>query len=377
MKGYTVILFLGTILLAGFGGYMAALTLVEHSYATSGVTSGVAVDSHTFNDHKRTNFPARALKPKDLNFCDTRGGVLRLKYSWKCDGDPTCETCYSDPVWAKMMAVKVTPPEIPNRKSVVVSAVNWGQMYLVINWLCSCRANEVEDPRVYTVMVPTDEKSATYLRDTLGFQVVDSYLQFGIDSAYNGGANIRGHSSINNAVLMVGLAVMNKYRQTNVLIHDVDQAWINGGPLGYLERIAGSGMVDMLGMESPYDTSKGGFNTGFLYFVNNEYSRRFMETLVNLSKIKDGSDQAMINSLIRHRRFTHSFMVAPLPTELFVREGGSRGPRVDPGVSLVYHAVSIKKNEKLALNGQWYFNRTKCPSLYDENIRVVTEVNYI
>lgn len=374
MKGQIVIVFLLTTVLAGLGGYMAAVNLVD--YQSPPNISIRSPSIHQFNHYRRANFPKRPLKPKDLNFCDRDGGVLRLKYSWDCKEDPTCQLCYNDPLWNKMVTTKVKVPEFTNRTSVVVSAVNWGQIYLVLNWLCSCEASGVEDPRAYTVMVPTDEKSATYLRDTLGFKVVDSYVSFGIDSTYNGGANVRGHSSINNAVLMVGLAVMKKYVHTNVLIHDVDQTWINGGPLGYLERVASTGMVDILGMESPYDTAKGGFNTGFLYFANNPYSRIFMETLVNIAKIKDGSDQAMINSLIRHRRFTHNFMVAPLPTELFVREGGSRGPRVDPKLSLVYHAVSIKKKEKLTLNGQWFFNSTRCPNHFDEDINVVTQTKY-
>ncbi len=370
----TIIFFLLTIILSALGGYFTALTLLPAS-----TTMGVILEApqHSFNDHRRTNFPKRALKPKDLNFCDVQGGVLRLKYGWKCPGDPTCQTCYDDKLWSRMISVDINLPKISNKKSLVVSAVNWGQMYLVINWLCSCFANKVDDPRAYTVMVPTDEQSAVYLRDILGFQIVDSFISFGIDSRYHGGANVRGHSQINNAVLIVGLALMKKYNNTNILIHDVDQVWVNGGPLSYLESIASTKMVDLLGMESPYDTSKGGFNTGFLYFINNEYSRTFVETLVNLAKIKDNSDQAMINSLIRHRRFIHSYFVAPLPTELFTREGGSRGPRVDPGVSLVYHAVSIKKKEKLTLNGQWYYNQERCPKYYNDSIKVVTQTKYI
>jgi hypothetical protein len=395
MRQEIILTFFVTFIFAGFGGYVLSVVMfqrmdvAEHTSLDSrnwNIASTSTTTQHHFNKFRRTNFPKRPLKPKDVNFCDTTGGVLRLRYSWTCPGDPTCLSCYDDPQWHQLVknkpdidALNIGEGGKPVPRSLVISGVNWGQMYLVSNWLCSCKAAGVPDPRNYTVMVPTDRTSYDYLRGTLGFKLVidPKWVEdVHIDSTYNGGANVRGHSAINNAILVIALALMEKF-PSNVLVHDVDQAWINGGPIEYLENVASTGMVDMLGMESPYDTAKGGFNTGFLYFVNNEYSRIFMETLVNLGRIKDTSDQALINSLIRFRRFTHSYMVAPLPTELFVREGGSRGPRVNPAHSLVYHAVSIKKKEKLTLNGQWFFNSTRCPNYYDEKLKVVTQTKYI
>lgn len=378
MKQEIILTFFVTFIFTGFSGYMLSTIMFQQDVTEPQKWKPLSppTTTHHFNKFRRTNFPKRPLKPKDVNFCDTEGGVLRLRYSWTCPGDPSCLTCYDDPQWHQLVKNKpdtsaITFDIVPS--SLVISAVNWGQMYLVSNWLCSCEAAGVPDPRNYTVMVPTDRTSYDYLSETLGFKLVidPKWIDdMHIDSTYNGGANVRGHSAINNAVLVIASTLMETL-PSNVLVHDVDQAWINGGPIEYLENVASTGMVDMLGMESPYDTAKGGFNTGFLYFVNNQYSRIFMKTLVNLGRIKDTSDQALINSLIRFRRFTHSYMVAPLPTELFVREGGSRGPRVNPVHSLVYHAVSIKKKEKMTLNGQWFFNSTHCPKYYDEKLKVI------
>lgn len=368
------IFFLSVVLLVGLSGYYLGQQMVQKSVKLDApVSVAVPVTSHDFNQFRRANFPRRPLKPKDLKFC-AKTGIAQLKYGWTCAGDPTCESCYRDKNWRPMVdganSIDFSKFNFTGSRTVVVAAVNYGQIYLVANWLCSCEANNVPDPREYTLMVPTDRQAHEYLVSTLGFKSVDPgwLASVHIDSRYRGTANTHGHSSINNAVLIVGAKVMNRWRGSNVLIHDVDQVWINGGPLEYLERVSSTGMVDMFGMESPYDTAKGGFNSGFLYFVNNEYSRIFMETLVNIAQIKDNSDQAMINSVIRHRRFIHNYIVAPLPTELFVREGGSRGPKVRPGLSLVYHAVSTKKKEKFERNGQWFFNSTVCPKYYNRDI---------
>lgn len=300
--------------------------------------------------------------------CDTRSMPI-LKGSWECDSDITCRNCSRafikrfnklSNAYNKSSLRKIRINEIKMRFSsedtVVVSSINYGQLYLFMNWYCSLLSIGV-DPRDFTVMVPIDEPTKLYL-DKLGFYTTPIdwvyTMQTKISSKYSThSANVGAHADVNNILLLQSAEILLQTNK-NVLVSDVDIVWLNPNVIADLKHRIGS--LDLLGMISPYYNAKSVMNTGFMYFRNTIKSRLFIETVVNLAGIKQSSDQKLFNIVLRHPRLsTYNYDI--LPNELYYKYGGRKA--IPPSEkAMLYHGVGIEKRNRFEYYNLWFHNIT-------------------
>lgn len=310
-----------------------------------------------------TGFPPKPLTIDSAHLCDEKKNIM-LSRSWKCPNDSTCRKCRARQIkrfetLKKALDESLRKSTIPTTSDVVVvMAVNKGQVDFLLNWACSLEVNGIGSHKEFAFVVPTDMASYERLKG-LDFNLVDptwiKRLDRRIGTSYHPlKANVGGHSDINNVLFLATNYVLHNSNQ-DVLLHDVDQVWLNGGPIEYLKRA--SNRRDILGMESPYDAAQGGINTGFVYFSNSAKSRLFLQSVVNVAGLKDHSDQVLFNTMLRHRRFL-TLQVQHLPPDVISKYSGSRHTKVTDK-SLVFHAVSIKKREHFEKYGLWYLNDTE------------------
>mmetsp|Transcript_42323 Transcript_42323/g.67822 ORF Transcript_42323/g.67822 Transcript_42323/m.67822 type:complete len:379 (-) Transcript_42323:873-2009(-) len=259
------------------------------------------------------DFPKEPLTIQTATLCDTKKNIIYSDSS-PCSGDNTCEKCAQGSIkrFRQIEAVIRAPKRLkrrlgemkeqfgpPSPESIVlVMAVNYGQLLLLLNFLCSLERLGL-DPSKFLMIVPVDFKTANILSQ-LGIKHLDPEWtkECKIDTKYTGSAVFvpRGHVDINNVVLLIAndLFINLGY---NIILHDVDIAWLRD-PREYLLK-AGQ-RRDMLGMSAPYYNAKGGYNTGFVFVRNSTKSRIFMQSFENLAPLKQISDQALFNSIFRH-----------------------------------------------------------------------------
>jgi len=321
-------------------------------------------------------FPEKPLSLEELMICNEEINIV-MKGHWKCASDTSCKSCFSDVIkrYEDLLAAFDAPevkamrmasykeffgPE--KNKDIVISAVNSGQIYLFLNWVCSCEKINL-DPRPFTVVVPTDKEAADVLRN-LNFHIVEpdwlDSLAKPISSKYTGLANTGGHADINNIVLFVATEVLSELGH-NVLLHDVDIAW-TGNVMEFLRK-AGS-RRDILAMFAPYYVAKGGANTGFLYARASRKNTIFFQTLKIAAAVKKTSDQELVNILLRHRAF-QQISYRYLPQHLFYKYSGRRA-KAPTKEMLMYHAVGSHKRTSFLRHDMWTF--TEQCSVYDKDI---------
>jgi hypothetical protein len=174
----------------------------------------------------------------------------------------------------------------------------------------------------------------------------------GVSSKYHQEIANRGSHWAINTVLF--LAVDNLVQMgKRVLMQDVDVVWLRD-PFPKLDRYS-TGM-DMTCMYSQYLTqAKGICNTGFVYTQPSFKSKLFWKSMTNAMLVKRTSDQALFNTVLRHRLF-FQYMYRPLPLSLFNKRGSSK-QHYDPDTTLVYHAVSVKKVNQMVLKNLWYYKK--------------------
>lgn len=296
---------------------------------TAFTNTDVVVSGDPLDDEQTLfGFPEEPLTIDTAEICDERLQIS-FKDMWRCPGDTSCKSCSKHSISrfnklnnALVVDVERIKTKFKYRTAVVVLAVNEGQVYLLRNWVCSCKKVGL-DPSRFSLVVPTDSKAQQQV-EAMGLLCVDSAwvgeLDKPIKNTYDGRANVGGHADINNAVLMVSNRILQNTHM-DVLIQDVDIAWCQRTVLEFLK--SASGRRDILGMNSPNYLTKGGINTGFIYVRNSKKSRVFLQSVENIAALKAVSDQELFNIVLRHYKFTQlSYRI--LPQELFYKYNGRR-----------------------------------------------------
>ena len=326
-------------------------------------------------------FPKEPLTIESARLCDEKWTIM-LSGSWKCPADPTCAKCkrgsmkhFDDLLHAfrgpgqssaRMAAVSRHFGGGGNSSMIALMAVNYGQLYLFLNWACSCEMLGI-DPRKVAMVVPTDEQTAAVLKRLEFFYVSTSWiaaLETPISARYTGAANAGGHSAINNVVLLAASELVQAGYE--ILLHDVDIVWKKD----VRPWLASAGRRrDLLGMIAPYWNAKGVINSGFIYVRPTSMSKLLMQSLENVAPLKSNSDQELWNIVIRHLYLRQvSFRI--LPQSLFYKYSGHR-EKPPTEATLLYHAVGSSKRFHMKFHKVWYFDNT-C-HYYDEGADKVSQ----
>mmetsp|Transcript_1650 Transcript_1650/g.2369 ORF Transcript_1650/g.2369 Transcript_1650/m.2369 type:complete len:386 (+) Transcript_1650:83-1240(+) len=325
-----------------------------------------------------SGFPSEPLTIDSAFLCDENiQPVLPNNKECLCDKDPTCRACFhkriehnenlrsalaATELQRKLRLRKWFPKGKRGIKSIIVSAVNYGQLYLFLNWACSCIENKVFDPREYMWIVPTDIDTYTVLKKfgfnaepldwmTNKLHVSKKYIPFK--------ANVGAHSDINNVILAAtSLGLQLGY---HVLMMDVDVVFLRN-PFPVLEKAVAR--RDFLGMHAPRVDSLGFINTGFIFFAPTDKTLIFVKSLENLYLLKTHSDQSLFNSVLRHPSFQQlDFRI--LPRQLFFSLWRSLYKYgFNENTTLAVHAIGVRKMEKFQKYGFWHFVPEKC-EFYD------------
>ncbi|CAK9002648.1 Transaldolase [Durusdinium trenchii] len=289
------------------------------------------------------------------------------KAEYTCPKDGTCVACRSH--FTKMNAVvqafrqtklqarrkEVFDERFAVNQAVVVVSVNLGQVFLLLNWACSVRARVEMDPRAFTYVVTTDEMAHKVLTKA-GFIVEpmdwlrESNIK--IDHKYKGLANVGPHAYINTVMAAAGEALL--LEDHPVLLMDVDIIWLRN-PLEFLARATRPGR-DVIASLSPRDDSYGYVNGGAVYFVPTVKSKIFLSTFVNLSVLKHGSDQVVLNILFRHFRF-RTLNLFVVNTDVFNTNWGFKDKLKvsNPGITpYLAHIVGRYKAARLQKLNLWF-----------------------
>eukprot|EP00040_Diaphanoeca_grandis_P030596 m.181086 g.181086 ORF g.181086 m.181086 type:complete len:498 (+) comp32051_c0_seq3:164-1657(+) len=338
------------------------------------------LDGHKYAAHT-TGFPTQAMVVDDAEMCDPKKQAL-LSPAWLwCPTDPTCRKCAAH--WDRNTEVVAAFKNEDSRKAraklfqdlfanvtyntVVVQAVNFGQIHLWLNWVCSCDANGIK-ARDFTIMVPSDPAAAKVIQDagfkTIGMEWMD-VLKTKIGTVYGGKTNAisTGHSDINNALMMTGQELL--HEGFNCLLLDVDFVWMKDPRHFLMEASRGR---DILAMLAPRWDAQGTANTGFVFMRDNFRTRVLMDTIVNLMPIKTHSDQLLFNMVLRHYKF-RQISFAALPNVLFPILADNSGQWQKRGgwpSVITAHVVSSSKEKRLHITGGIFFN-SSCP-IYDEEL---------
>uniref|UniRef100_A0A7S3LLM1 Nucleotide-diphospho-sugar transferase domain-containing protein n=1 Tax=Aplanochytrium stocchinoi TaxID=215587 RepID=A0A7S3LLM1_9STRA len=265
-----------------------------------------------------TGFPEIPLTPETALLCDENINIrLGKNTETVCPNDPTCKKCARNYNETKRLLEhfhqgdnerrdrlqKWFPiPKGKESRDIIVCSVNFGQLYLFLNWACSCWKNQVFDVRLYTWIIPTDTKTYNALV-ALGFNAepldwMSNGTKIRLSSKYTGSANSGPHAQINSiAAFASNFAVQMGFY---TLLMDVDMVFLHN-PFPWLHRSAER--RDVLGMYSPRSDNYGFMNSGFLFFVPTEKTKILLESYENLCLIKSISDQQLWNVVIRHYSF--------------------------------------------------------------------------
>jgi len=325
-----------------------------------------------------TNTSIEILDLESARLCDDRAHI-RLKRrdqdDFYCPGDPTCISCHAQTLlrYEYLQEAFFHPDLVVERiawykksfshqKFVVVMGINYGQLYLFLNWACSVEALGI-DPRRFTVVLATDFKTVQHL-EQLGFFVVNptwlNALKFKIDENYNRKvSNQGGHSFINTVILFVANELLNTCGY-DILVHDVDIIW-KYDIRDYLFRA--SRHRDILAMQSELGLSpKGPVNTGFMYFRNSYGAKNFLQTVQNVGGLKSDSDQYLFNFIVHDYRMVE-LELRLLPNDRFIKYAGKHHTP-DYTKAYIFHAIGGNKLEKLE---PFWFHTNQC-SFFSQEI---------
>lgn len=325
----------------------------------------VSIDDDPLSDNQE-GFPHKSLTFKTADLCNEETNVM-LPRSWKCKEDTTCVKCRAKKIkrydevkshfLPQMKEVSLKPYN--KRLPITVMAVNTGQVYLLLNWACSLEHYKIGKPQDLVFIVPTDQGAYDKLKP-FGFNMVNPSmwmpkLSSRIGRGYNPAmANVGGHSDINNVLLLASNYLLQNTK-FDVIIHDVDQVWVQEGPLPFFAKA--SKRRDILGMAAPYGHAGGGTNSGLIYFSNTYKARIFLQSVANVAGLKKHSDQTLFNTMFRHKAF-HTLSVNHVTETILTRYSGSRHTKVNKD-TVLFHAVSINKEEHFKKYGFWFFDK-KC-----------------
>eukprot|EP00924_Labyrinthula_sp_SR-Ha-C_P012501 snap_masked-scaffold_10-processed-gene-8.39-mRNA-1 protein AED:1.00 eAED:1.00 QI:0/-1/0/0/-1/1/1/0/445 len=334
-------------------------------------------DSCTKNYEGQPKLP---LTIEKANMCDEKTNAKVGKQTeLVCKTDPTCKKCRAHSIEKTealekgFLATKVSASrrvrlrtKLPS-KNIIVSSVNEGQLYLFLNWACSCIKNNVFDPRKYMYIVPTDKKTYEivtgfgFIAEPLDWYEIAHREGLKISSTYNNKANVGSHATINNILAFACNFIIQQGK--NVLLMDVDLIFLRD-PFPWLEKA--SLRRDLLGMYSPREDMYGYVNSGFVYFKNTIKSKYFLQSLQNLCYIKETSDQQLFNSILRHPKM-QQIEQRILPRWLFFTLWKSTTKYgFDENKTFVVHAVSNNKAQRFIKMKQWHLDES-CP-FYNNDI---------
>lgn len=324
-------------------------------------------------------FPKEPLTIEMARICDESFNIM-LKGAWKCPVDPTCVQCrkaeiarfkeLSDAYYAPDVKeerdsfVKEHFGEPTAGRPVVVMGVNFGQLYLLLNWACASLNYDI-DPKTLGLVVPTDDGTYKVLQ-SFGIPALSTQwtrkLKTPIESSYHGSANTGGHAAINHIILFTVNDLVQKGYE--VIMQDVDVVWSRDiRPWLY----SAGKRRDLIAQLAPYWDAKGIVNSGFIYIRPTRMSTIFLQSLVAIAPLKQTSDQQLWNVMLRHLYFGQlSYRV--LPQRIFYKYSGRRAPR-PTNEMLIYHAVGVDKRKHMEWHGMWFYNE-KCP-FYDSSVSIV------
>ena len=187
-----------------------------------------------------TGFPPKPLSIKEARMCDEKiQPMLKFNRELRCETDATCVKCRSAPIkntkaleaafnGKPLKADRARRLELWFRKAnkpVIVSSVNYGQLYLFLNWANSCIVNGVMDPRDHVWVIPTDKRAFDIISG-FGFHTepIDWLSELGvrISENYRGGANVGGHALINSITVFAAntLLDLGKSHETYTRVMD-------------------------------------------------------------------------------------------------------------------------------------------------------------
>ena len=200
----------------------------------------VSKDDPLDDNDVRDGLPLRAYTINEMRICDEKMNIV-MPGHWSCPIDPTCISCFGSSInrFNELKSVLESMKSdylhlfkdrfgegLIERREIVLMAVNYGQLYLFLNWICSLMRIGI-DPKEFTVVIPTDKESYKIIKQ-LGVVVVDyswvNKLSNPIGIEYNGVVS-DGHADINNVLLLVGNDLMQAF-QHNIILHDVDIVWM-------------------------------------------------------------------------------------------------------------------------------------------------------
>lgn len=338
-------------------------------------------------------FSAQALTIDSARMCDEKLTVLLPKNDeWDCVEDPTCRKCRKKQIdtttqlfdafnsqAAQESRKKRVEAAFPLHRNfiqpqlstpIIICSVNYGQVYLLLNWACSCLENDVFDPRLHTYVVPTDEDAHNLLVHH-GFIVEPiDWLKNSphISTNYKGGANVGGHALINSILsFTVNSLVGMDY---HALLMDVDMVFLHN-PFPYLMKA--SRRRDVLGMLSPRNDQYGFMNSGFIFLRPTAKAKMLTQSFENLSFIKAKSDQQLWNTILRHMELAQ-LEQRILPRHIFFTLWKSAEKYgYSEEVTQVLHAVSVEKAPRLINLQQWHFT-DKCP-FFEKELEEIAKKN--
>lgn len=343
---------------------------VDDSSVGKVVSTSIDALSHTQWSPAETGFPAAPLTLKSARMCDENARV-QLSQSYACPVDPTCLACQNEEraertrklaaAWAESAASRAVLYRkwLKPGSTILVQAVNSGQIHLWLNWVCSCVAHGI-DCNTSAVVVPTDYPAYHHVT-AAGFRAIEPSWtrEYVVDPAWEGKQGHRGHGDINTVLLLLAAELLRKGH--DILCMDVDFVWLRD-PRPWLARAA-VGRDILTTLAARWD-ALGPANTGLVFAQSTFRTRVFFETMINLLPIKDWSDQKLFNALLRHDRLRQvQFRV--LPNTLFPRLIAKTWPH-DRQSALAVHCVSSWKSRRLTAAGLMYFNGS-CP-LYDASL---------
>lgn len=319
-------------------------------------------------DYRFTGLPGKPLSIKEAEMCAKKR--LHLPNGFEvCEGDSSCVGC--TPKWTyektiKLMAawkdtnlrerrqrlIQQFEKVREAKEEVTVMAVNRGMIHLWLNWVCGCDRKQIE-VRNSTIMIPTDYESYKEIQRA-GFLCLEPTWTKSVPvlKFYDGRANYGAHYDVNNVALYTAAELVDA--GFNVLLQDVDLVWIHD--FRPWLRKAAIGRDIMAQFDNRLD-GKGPGNSGFIFFRNTPRTRLFVKTMVNISPIKVRSDQRLFNMLMYHEAFRQVHFEI-LPISLF----NPMYKRLWPlyrNSSLLVHAVSVFKTERLRQFGLYYFMNCK------------------
>lgn len=355
------------------------VTIIDNRYPiyrNSPQSSPVADNSSCFenpfgNNCLPTSFPKTPLSVKEVRLCD---GSLHAKLShggreYQCGQDATCIKCRENFELTQRLIESFRSCQKRRRKflmdhfkpnqAIVVISLNYGQLYLFLNFLCSCDKIGV-NPRGLVYIIATDHRTYDFLVKRNFYVepldwINDSGVQ--ISSKYTGLANVGPHAMINSALAagVEGVLVEN----FRVIMMDVDVVW-KGLPLDLFDNTS-----DIICSFSPRFDAYGFCNSGVVLLNPTLRTKIFFSTFVNMAAVKETSDQIMFNAMMRFYRF-RELRLRVLPMSTLYTLWSSKPKPHHPKNYLIAHTVGIHKARRFQAFSLWFFNET-CP-WYDERV---------